>query len=139
MYSGVFPSNMKSEDTSKVLSTLEVETRVIKEFLDIIILFELKAHKELSGYDMAMLQKQKFGISLSPGTVYSTLYAVERRGLIAPHVNTKKTTYVLTEAGKRALENFNQSNFELLDFMKKVFPFPVNSKIWKGNGFYRFI
>jgi DNA-binding PadR family transcriptional regulator len=124
MYSGVFQSNMKSEDPAKVLSTLEVETRVIKEFLDIIILFELKEHKELSGYDMAILQKQKFGISLSPGTVYSTLYAVERRGLIAPHVNTKKTTYVLTEAGEKALENFYQSGLELLDFMKKVFPFP---------------
>jgi DNA-binding PadR family transcriptional regulator len=125
MASGVFPSNMKPEDPSKVLSTLEVETRVIKEFLDIIILFELKQHTELSGYDMAMLQKQKFGISLSPGTVYSTLYAVERRGLIAPHVATKKTTYVLTEAGEKALENFYQNNFELLDFMKKVFPFPL--------------
>ncbi len=124
MHSGVLQSVMKSEDPTKVLSTLEVETRIIKEFLDIIILFELKEHKELSGYDMAMLQKQKFGISLSPGSVYSTLYAVERRGLIAPHVNTKKTTYVLTEVGEKALENLFQNDFELLDFMKKVFPIP---------------
>lgn len=116
---------MRSEDPTKVLSALEVETRVIKEFLDIIILFELKEKTELSGYDLAMLQKQKFGISLSPGTVYSTLYAVERRGLISPHVNSRKTTYVLTEAGEKALESLHQSGFELLDFMKKVFPFSL--------------
>jgi DNA-binding PadR family transcriptional regulator len=116
---------MRSEEHAKEMSILEVETRVIKEFLDIIILLELKEHKELSGYDMAMLQKQKFGISLSPGTVYSTLYAVERRGLISPHVNTKKTTYVLTEAGEKALENLQHSGFELLDFMKNIFPFSL--------------
>lgn len=116
---------MNSEDQSKVLSTLEVKTRVIKEFLDIIILFELKEHKELSGYDLAMLQKQKFGISLSPGTVYSTLYSVERRGLITPHVNSKKTTYVLSESGEKALDSFEHNGFELLDFMKNVFPFSL--------------
>jgi DNA-binding PadR family transcriptional regulator len=115
---------MNSEDPAKVLSAFEVETRVVKEFLDIIILCELKEHAELSGYDIALLQKQKFGITLSPGTVYSTMYAMERRGLISAHSNSKKTTYVITTLGVKALGNLGRCGLELVNFMKCVFPFP---------------
>jgi DNA-binding PadR family transcriptional regulator len=71
-----------SKESNNSITLDEIELRVVKEFLDILILFELKEHKELSGYDLAVLQNQKFKISLSPGTVYATLYAMERRGLI---------------------------------------------------------
>ncbi|HSV48829.1 MAG TPA: hypothetical protein VLH35_00810, partial [Candidatus Acidoferrales bacterium] len=70
-----------SKQPSNSITIDEVELRVVKEFLDVIMLFELKEHKELSGYDLAVLQNQKFKISLSPGTVYATLYGMERRGL----------------------------------------------------------
>lgn len=113
---------MNQEDPAKVLSVLEVETRVIKEFLDIIIICELKEQSELSGYDLATLEKQKFGITLSPGTVYSTMYAMERRGLITPHPNGKKTTYVLSPLGEKALENIKRCSSELVEFMKCLFP-----------------
>ncbi|HSV50184.1 MAG TPA: PadR family transcriptional regulator [Candidatus Acidoferrales bacterium] len=119
--------SMNSEDPSKVLSSFEVETRVIKEFLDIIILCELKGHNELSGYDIALLQKQKFGITLSPGTVYSTMYAMERRGLIDAHSNGKKTTYVLTDLGVKALDNLGRCGMELVDFMKCIFPISMDT------------
>lgn len=113
---------MNHEDPAKVLSVIEVETRVVKEFLDIIIICELKEKGELSGYDLATMQKQKFGITLSPGTVYSTMYSMERRGLITPHPNGKKTTYILSPMGERALDNIKRGSIELVDFMKCVFP-----------------
>jgi DNA-binding PadR family transcriptional regulator len=108
---------------SPELTILGIETRVLKEFLDIIMLCELKARGELTGYDLAMLEREKFGISLSPGTVYMTIYAMERRGLIAGKPNGKKTTYSLTVKGERALEELKASGAVLVDFMKCVFPF----------------
>lgn len=116
---------MNPEDSTRALSTVEVETRIVKEFLDIIILCELKEHGELSGYDIALKQKQKFGINLSPGTIYSTLYAVERRGLISPRIDGKKTTYVMTAAGEKALNSLRLCSLELVDFIKCVFPISI--------------
>jgi DNA-binding PadR family transcriptional regulator len=115
---------MKPEsDGSPELTTLGIETRVVKEFLDIIILFEIKERGEMTGYDLALLERDKFGIVLSPGTVYMTIYAMERRGLIAGRSNGKKTTYGLTGKGERAIEVVKASSADLVDFMKCVFPF----------------
>jgi DNA-binding PadR family transcriptional regulator len=105
-----------------MLSIDELEKRMIKEFLDVIILLELKDKGELSGYDFAVLQHQKFDLSLSPGTVYATLYAMERRGLIEGHNDGKKTAFHLTDKGATALENLKQVTPELADFMKCLFP-----------------
>jgi DNA-binding PadR family transcriptional regulator len=104
------------------LSLDDVERRIIKEFLDVIILLELKDKGELSGYDFAVLQHQKFDLSLSPGTVYATLYAMERRGLIEGHNDGKKTTFHLTDKGAAGLENLKRIGPELTDFMKCLFP-----------------
>lgn len=108
---------------SPELSVLGLETRVIKEFLDVIMLCELKVKGELTGYDLAMLEREKFGVSLSPGTVYMTMYAMERRGLISGKPIGKKTAYSLTEKGERALEEIKASGAELVGFMKSVFSF----------------
>jgi DNA-binding PadR family transcriptional regulator len=108
---------------SPEFTVLGIETRVIKEFLDIIMLCELKARGELTGYDLAMLERGKFGVSLSPGTVYMTVYAMERRGLIAGKSTGKKTTYSLTAKGERAFEELMASGADLVEFMKSVFFF----------------
>jgi DNA-binding PadR family transcriptional regulator len=108
---------------STELTVLGIETRVIKEFLDIIMLCELKARGALTGYDLAMLEREKFGVSLSPGTVYMTMYAMERRGLIVGKPNGKKTTYSLTVKGERAFEEITASGSELIEFMKCLFSF----------------
>lgn len=108
---------------SPELTVIGIETRVIKEFLDIIMLCELKARRELTGYDLAMLEREKFGVSLSPGTVYMTMYAMERRGLIVGKSNGKKTMYSLTAKGERAFEEIVASGAELVEFMKSLFSF----------------
>jgi DNA-binding PadR family transcriptional regulator len=77
----------------------------------------------LTGYDLALLEREKFGVSLSPGTVYMTMYAMERRGLIAGKPNGKKTTYSLTAKGERAFEEIMASGSKLVEFMKSVFSF----------------
>ncbi len=115
-----------NQDNSKAansgLSIDAIENRIIKEFLDIIILLELKDKGELSGYDFAVLQHKKFNFSLSPGTVYATLYAMERRGLIEGHNDTKKTVFHLTEKGNASIENLKRIAPDLSDFVKCLFP-----------------
>ncbi|NLF87413.1 PadR family transcriptional regulator [Candidatus Bathyarchaeota archaeon] len=111
-----------SKAANSGLSIDAIENRIVKEFLDIIILLELKDKGELSGYDIAVLQHKKFNFSLSPGTVYATLYAMERRGLIEGHNDTKKTVFHLTEKGGASLENLKRIAPELIDFTKCLFP-----------------
>lgn len=104
------------------LSIDEIELRLIKEFLDIIMLIELQENKQLSGYDLAILQNQKFKISLSPGTVYATLYNMERRGLIIGQVNGKKTTFILTPKGEETIIALNRNIKTVKDFLNNIFP-----------------
>lgn len=104
------------------ISVDEIELRIVKEFLDIIMLIELQEHKELSGYDLAILQNQKFKISLSPGTVYATLYNMERRGLIVGQVNGKKTTFVPTSKGEEAITALKKNTKPVKEFLNNIFP-----------------
>jgi len=55
--------------------------RVIKSFLDILILSQLKK-TPMSGYDLIAFIHKKFDLLVSSGTVYSTLYSMERAELI---------------------------------------------------------
>lgn len=77
----------------------DIETRVIKTFLDILILIEMKKQTNISGYDITSFVNDRFGGILSPGTVYATLYAIERKGLIEGKVEGRKTVYQLTPKG----------------------------------------
>ncbi len=118
----------ESNQASTNMSLDELQKRIIKEFLDMIILREVKEHTEMSGYDLAALQYEKYGVVLSPGTVYATLYSMERRGLISGHLDAKKTTYRLTAKGEKTLENIKRSIEQLTDFMKAVLPLDTNPK-----------
>jgi DNA-binding PadR family transcriptional regulator len=115
------PEEKQATGSHNGLAVEEIEKRIVKEFLDIIILCELKEHSELTGYDLALMEHEKFGISLSPGTVYATMYNMERKGLICGHTNAKRTTYILTDKGEAALGNIGKSSERLVDFMKCIF------------------
>jgi DNA-binding PadR family transcriptional regulator len=60
-----FPS-----ETSRAKAFKTVEEQIVKKSLDVIV---LKAVKEetLSGYEIILLIRSKFGVKLSAGTVYS--------------------------------------------------------------------
>jgi DNA-binding PadR family transcriptional regulator len=89
----------------------DIETRVVKSFLDILILIEMKKTANISGYDITTFVNDKFGGILSPGTVYATLYAIERKGLIKGEVTGRKTVYTLTDLGKEVVNSMMQ-NFQ---------------------------
>jgi DNA-binding PadR family transcriptional regulator len=101
----------KPADLTSGYTPKDIQTRVVKCFLDILILIEMKKQKEntLGGYDITGFINNRFGGILSPGTVYATLYAMERRGVIAGSSDGKKTVYALTEKGDQVVSMMMQT------------------------------
>ncbi len=101
-------------------SPKDIETRVVKSFLDILILIEMKKQSDLSGYDVTGFVNSKFGGVLSPGTVYATLYSLERKGLIQGKTDGRKTVYKLTEKGQEVISTMmSDFNAQMTDFVRK--------------------
>ena len=87
----------------------QIRVSLLKRFIDVIVLEELKKC-EMSGYDLVFRLHTKYGLLVSPGTVYALLYSLERQGFIKGKVEERKRVYELTNNG---LENAN--------FLKKEF------------------
>lgn len=83
--------------------------RVIKNFLDVLVLTELR-NGPLSGYDVIAFIQDKFRVLMSSGTVYSLLYALERDGLITGKWNQRKRVYRLTEKGEETIKTIMSAN-----------------------------
>jgi len=79
----------------------EMQKRIVKGFLDIVIMAELMDGIPMSGYDVISFVHKKFGILLSSGTVYSVLYSIERNGLVRGIRSQKRRVYKLTDKGER--------------------------------------
>jgi len=97
----------------------KLRKRVIQNFMDILILTEMKKGS-LSGYDVISLIHQKFGILLSSGTIYSLLYSLERDGLIKGVWNQIKRVYELTEKGTQNIKVINKANEEIQNFLRNI-------------------
>jgi len=95
---------------SKIVENLR--RRAIKTFMDMLILAELQ-EKPLSGYDIIGLVHKRFNVLVSSGTVYSMLYSLERKGLVAADMEQRKRVYTLTEKGTKTLETVGQANREI--------------------------
>lgn len=103
--------------TTKIVE--ELRKRVIKSFLDILILVELKKGY-ISGYDVLSRIHKKYGVLMSSGTVYSMLYSLERNGLIRGTWNQRKRVYTLTEKGKQDMQIVTKANKEIQSFLINV-------------------
>ncbi len=80
----------------------KMHRRIVKSFMDILILTELQ-NGPMSGYDAIAFVHNKYGILVSSGTVYSLLYSLERDGMIKGMWSKRKRVYELTEKGKRTI------------------------------------
>ena len=114
-------SNHKdSKDFPKGYRPKDIEQRVVKEFLDVIILIEMKKQSNISGYDITGFVNKKFGGMLSPGTIYATLYSLERKGIIAGESGRRKTVYHLTDQGQEVIDSLMVDfNREMAVFVRK--------------------
>jgi len=77
----------KTRELVELLSTeageclLKLRRRLVKNFLDMLILMELN-ERPMSGYDVMTLIYRRFHILMGSGSVYSLLYRMESYGLI---------------------------------------------------------
>ncbi|MEM2110557.1 MAG: PadR family transcriptional regulator [Candidatus Bathyarchaeia archaeon] len=94
--------------------------RTIKNFMDILILAEL-GKAPLSGYDVIISIYRKFSFLPSSGTVYSLLYALERKGLIRGGWNERKRIYVLTPKGEEIIETALTIQGKIENLITKIF------------------
>ena len=97
----------------------KMHERIIKNFMDIIILAELRIGP-MSGYDVISFIHNKFHLLVSSGTVYSLLYSLERNGLIEGTWNERKRVYKLTEKGKKTIETILSANDKIKNFITNL-------------------
>lgn len=94
----------KKNKISAIRILRKIHERTIKNFMDILILAELRKGRPMSGNDFIIFIHKKFRILISPGTAYSVLYAQERNGLIEGMWNGRKRVYKLTEKGEETIK-----------------------------------
>jgi DNA-binding PadR family transcriptional regulator len=97
----------------------KMHERIIKNFMDIIIMAELR-NGALSGYDVISYIHNKFNLLVSSGTVYSLLYSLERNGLVEGVWDERKRIYRLTEKGEKTIETTLNANERIKGFMSNL-------------------
>jgi DNA-binding PadR family transcriptional regulator len=101
---------------------LELKEEVLKSHLDIFILTSISNYGELSGYDLLLHFRSKFGINISVGTIYSRLYALDRKRLIDGKTKTSAARkYALTKKGANTLEIAAALKQQILALVDSVF------------------
>jgi DNA-binding PadR family transcriptional regulator len=98
-----------------------VRKRIINSFIDILALKELERESAISGYDLITFIHRRLGVSVSSGTVYSTLYSLERAGLIKGSLDNRKRIYTLTDKGKEALQTIRKAKAEVQRLTSTIF------------------
>jgi DNA-binding PadR family transcriptional regulator len=99
----------------------KLRQRVIREFLDIIVLSRLQ-QGNLSGYDIIIYLNNRFQTVVSSGTVYSLLYSMERQGLIEGIWDERKRAYRVSEEGSRMLEDLKRAEGAYKDLIATLMP-----------------
>jgi DNA-binding PadR family transcriptional regulator len=97
----------------------KMHERIIKNFMDIIIMTELR-NGSLSGYDVISYIHNKFNLLISSGTIYSLLYSLERNGLVEGVWDERKRIYKLTEKGQKTIETILNASDKIKGFMANL-------------------
>ena len=97
----------------------KMHERIIKNFMDIIIMTELR-NGPLSGYDVISYIHNKFNLLVSSGTVYSLLYSLERNGLVEGVWEERKRVYKLTEKGEKTIDTLLTASDKIKGFMANI-------------------
>lgn len=92
-----------------------VYERFLKEFIDILMMVKIR-EAEATGYDLLVYFHKKFDLLVSPGTVYSVLYSMERNGFVKARMEDKRRIYSLTPKGKTTIKAINESYDALENF-----------------------
>ncbi len=75
---------------------------------------------EYCGYELLSYIHKSFDPFLSPATVYSVLYSMERKGYIKARGDARKRVYSITPKGKRVIQTINSLGGSFCDFFLGV-------------------
>ena len=92
--------------------------KLVSCFLEILVIAGFR-DDSFSGYDALRFINEHFGILLSPGRMYSTLYAMERKKLVEGSYEKGKRMHKVTDFGKLTLDVVTSSD-EIQAFVAKV-------------------
>ena len=98
----------------------KLRRRLINELLDIIILDRVKSNPNITGYAIIEYLFQRFKILVSSGIVYSTLYALEREGLIRGAWKGRKRIYKITPAGEEIIKILREKSDIISSLFKEI-------------------
>jgi DNA-binding PadR family transcriptional regulator len=99
--------------------TDELRKRTVLQNMDIIVLMELQKYS-LSGYDVMAFIHKKFGVGISSGTVYATLYAMERDNLIEGFWDARKRSYRISQKEQKNVEILLRAYEPLQTFLRQA-------------------
>ncbi len=108
-----------NREKSEARIVKKMHERVIKSFMDTIVMAELK-NGPISGYDAISYIHKKFGFLVSSGTVYSLLYSLERSGLVEGVWIERRRVYRLTEKGASTIQTIESSQDKIKSFMATI-------------------
>jgi DNA-binding PadR family transcriptional regulator len=94
----------------------EVQTKLTKSLLDVIVLQRLK-HENMCGYQLITKIQKGFAVNFGPSTIYPLLGAMEKKGYIKGIWDSvgekKRKIFTLTNEGKNVL-NFTENILNLI-------------------------
>ena len=108
-----------STDKSEAKILKNMHERLIKNFMDIIIMTQLQKGP-LSGYDVIAYIHTRFNLLVSSGTIYSLLYALERKDLIEGIWDERKRTYKLTEKGQKQIQTILNAHEKINNYIANI-------------------
>ena len=82
----------------------ELRERIVRSFLDFLILAILTRNPSMSADDLAKYIHQKLKVSLSLGILCSHLFHLERHGLILGDSIKNRKSYRITQKGKEKVD-----------------------------------
>jgi len=105
-------TNEEKDNENEVLKDLGIE--IMKNHLKMIFLLSIKRNGALSGYDLLQRTQDKYQVNLSPGTVYTQLYSLERKNLLKAQIDPSgKRVYSLTSQGIKATDIILSSRHQI--------------------------
>lgn len=115
----LFELTVKDNQPNKIK---EIHTRLVKNFLNIVILINLTGTKGITGYDIVKSIQQKHGIRLCGNSVYRVVHALEYAELVkGKEEESGKILYSLTPQGRAIINDVLKSRKEIEMYMSKIF------------------
>lgn len=86
----------------------KAQEKIVSAYLSGIMLSRLRKEQS-SGYGLLLELNKDLQLSLSPGTLYSNLYSLERQGLVECREVGRKRIYKLTLRGETLIQEIQES------------------------------